>query len=137
MAVVCPSSYLESRLGAFADEFYREVAVVYERDEKVALFPDEAAYLAYFRSPQPVQFFLYDGCLYAGDQQFFLVQSSEVEEIYVELQAHVPSPLDDAGAQPVESGFFHVEDHVDGRNLLQRKEACGNVAYELADFASA
>ena len=92
MAFERASADLESCLRAFAEEFDREVAVVDHGDEQVARFVHEGAYLAEFGSADPVEFLPQDGRVDAGEEEFLLAESSEVEEVDVDLEAVLAAP---------------------------------------------
>ena len=92
MTGICFPAYLETGTGAFRDEIHREVPVVYQTYEQVALLLDQAAHLIVCRHDDPVQVTSCNGGLDACKEEFVLAKFPEIEEVYVYLQALSPSP---------------------------------------------
>ena len=88
--------------------------VVDHRDEQVALFVEEVADLAEVGHTYPVEFFLDDGGLDTGQQEFVLCYLPEVEEIDIDLQSHLLAPGEYIILELVKSRLLDVDDHIDG-----------------------
>ena len=135
MAGKAAASDLESGLGAFAYELDREVAIVDHGDEKVAFFTYEPDYFAYLRCADPVQLFFDDGGLYTCDEELGLVQFTEVEEVYAELDSCCTSPCEDVLPQLVKARLFHVHHDIDCGDFAHLQQTGRYVADELADLS--
>ena len=125
---------LEAGLGTFAEEFDWVVSVVDQRYEQVARFVHERAHLAEFRSADPVKLLLEDSGVYAGEQELLLTESSEIEEIDVDLEAVCASPCEDVFLEQVKARLFYIDDYIDGGYLPERTETGGYVAQEFLDL---
>ena len=114
MSFVFASADLESCFRAARKKIDGEVSVVHHRDEEVALFVDETAYLLKVGHTHPVEFLLEDGVCDAGQEKFVLSDASEVEEVDVYLYSGTSAPGHDVILEHIESGFLHINDDVGG-----------------------
>ena len=95
MSVESVTADLEFGLGAFAQEFDREVTVVDEGNEQVTVLIQEGSNLAEFRRADPVQFLSEDGRGDAGEEKFLLAEFPEIKKVYVDLEAFLAAPCED------------------------------------------
>ena len=113
-------AYLETGTGAFRDEIHREVPVVYQTYEQVALLLDQAAHLIVCRHADPVQVTSCNGGLDACKEEFVLAKFPEIEEVYVYLQALSPSPSENVILKGIILCLLHINDDIDCGYLGQR-----------------
>ena len=124
MAGICLAADLESCCRALGHEVDREVAVVDEGYEQVALLFDESCCLAVVWHADPVEVTACDGGLDAGEQEFVLCEFAEVEEVDADFDAVAAPPCKDFLFEAVPLCFLHIDDHIGSLDLRQWLEGC-------------
>lgn len=114
MSFVSVSPDFEPCLSTFAEEIYGGAAVADKRDENIALFFEQAAYLAVLRHPEPVQVFSEDCRAVIFMRDAVLALFSEIKDIDAYFKPFLFAPCENIPFELVKVRFFCINDDIDG-----------------------